>query len=231
MARILVADDEEGLREFVADALTDDGHVVARAADGAEALQHLSRESFDLVITDLRMPRIDGLAVLQRLRAEQPDAEAIMLTAHGSVESAVEAMRLGAFDYLEKPISGPAQLRLLVARALERRSLLTAKDRAEREQPALPPLTWRDPVMDTVVESLRRVAPTNATVLLTGESGSGKEVAARTIHAWSRRAGGPFVAINCAAHHGHIAGERAVRSREGRLHGCQRRPSRPHRAG
>jgi two-component system response regulator FlrC len=199
MARILVADDEEGLREFVADALAGDGHVVVRAADGAEALQHIAREQFDLVITDLKMPRIDGLAVLQRLRAEQPDAEAIMLTAHGSVESAVEAMRLGAFDYLEKPISGPAQLRLLVSRALERRSLRTAKDRAEREQPALPPLTWGDPVMETVVESLRRVAPTHATVLLTGESGSGKEVAARTVHAWSRRAGGPFVAINCAA--------------------------------
>jgi two-component system response regulator FlrC len=199
MAKILVADDEEGLRAFVADALELDGHVVSRAEDGADALRQLTREAYDLVITDLRMPRIDGMAVLQRLRADQPDTEAIVLTAHGSVETAVEAMRLGAFDYIEKPIGSPGELRLVVSRALERRSLRTAKDRSERERPVLPPLTYGDPIMAPVVEALRRVAATNATVLLTGESGTGKELAARTLHAWSRRASGPFVAINCAA--------------------------------
>jgi two-component system, NtrC family, response regulator AtoC len=199
MARILVADDEDGLREFIAEALEDDGHTVVQAADGAEALQDIARESFDVLVTDLKMPRIDGMAVLQRARVEQPDMEVVMLTAHGSVETAVQAIKLGAFDYLEKPIGSPGELRLLVSRALERRSLRTAVVRAERERAPLPPLTYGDPVMTRVVENLRKVAATNATVLFSGESGTGKEIAARTLHAWSRRSSGPFVAVNCAA--------------------------------
>jgi len=104
----------------------------------AEALQQLGREAFDLLITDLKMPRLDGMAVLQRVRAELPEMEAIVLTAHGTVETAVEAMRLGAFDYLEKPMGSPGQLRMVVARALERRALRTDRDRAQRERPVLP---------------------------------------------------------------------------------------------
>ncbi len=199
MARILVADDEQGLREFVAEALEDDGHAVVAVADGQEAARCISQESFDLLITDLRMPELDGLGVLRHARAEQPEMEVILLTAHGSVESAVEAMKLGAFDYLEKPISSPRELRLLAARALERRALLADRDRAAREAPPLPPLSYGDPAMEPVVEALRKVASTNASVLLTGESGTGKEVAARTLHAWSARSNGPFVAVNCAA--------------------------------
>ena len=199
MARILVADDEPGLREFVAEALEDDGHAVTQAADGAEAAQELARAQFDLLVTDLRMPRLDGIALLRRARSDQPDLEVIVLTAHGSVDSAVEAMKLGAFDYLEKPIDSPRELRMLAARALERRSLLAERDRAARSIPALPPLSYGDPVMAPVIDALERVARTNATVLLLGESGTGKEVAARTLHAWSDRADGPFVAVNCAA--------------------------------
>ncbi len=199
MARILVADDEQGLRTFVAEALESDGHVVAQAADGVAAAQQLAKESFDLLITDLKMPRMDGMALLRQARLEQPEMEVIVVTAHGSVDSAVEAMKLGAFDYLEKPIAGPGQLRLLASRALERRQLLAARDRAVREAPALPPLTWGDPAMTPVVEALRKVARTDASVLLLGESGTGKEVAARTLHAWSTRAQRPFVAVNCAS--------------------------------
>jgi two-component system, NtrC family, response regulator AtoC len=199
VARILVADDEPGLRAFAAEVLQDDGHVVVQAADGVEAAQRLARESFDLLITDLKMPRLDGLALLRQARLEQPEMEVIMLTAYGSVDTAVEAMKLGAFDYLQKPIAGPAQLRLLVSRALERRQLLAARDRAVRDAPALPPLTYGDPAMIPVVEALRKVARTDASVLLLGESGTGKEVAARTLHAWSARAQRPFVAVNCAS--------------------------------
>ncbi|MGA2382668.1 MAG: sigma-54 dependent transcriptional regulator [Gemmatimonadales bacterium] len=199
MARILVADDEQGLRTFVAEALETDGHVVAQAADGVDAARSLARESFDLLITDLKMPRMDGLALLRQARLEQPEMEVIVVTAHGSVDTAVEAMKLGAFDYLEKPIAGPGQLRLLASRALERRALLAARDRAVREAPALPPLTYGDPAMAPVVEALRKVARTDASVLLLGESGTGKEVAARTLHAWSARAQSPFVAVNCAS--------------------------------
>ena len=194
-----MADDEPGLRAFAAEALQDDGHAVAQAVDGADAAQRLRRETFDLLITDLRMPRLDGMALLRQMRVEQPELEVIVLTAFGTVDSAVEAMKLGAFDYLQKPIGSPGALRLLAARALEHRALLAARDRATRETPELPPLSYGDPAMAPVTEALRKVAATNATVLLMGESGTGKEVAARTLHAWSPRASGPFVAVNCAA--------------------------------
>ncbi|MDI7267673.1 MAG: sigma-54 dependent transcriptional regulator [Myxococcota bacterium] len=199
MARILVADDEEGIRAFVAEALEADGHSVAQAADGREAELRLAERGFDLLISDLKMPRLDGMALLRKVRAEQPEVEIIVLTAYGTVDSAVEAMKLGALDYLQKPIGSPAELRLLVSRALERRSLLALRDRTSRDAEAEEPMTWGDPAMKPVLAALRKVAATPATVLLLGESGTGKEVAARAIHRWSARTAGPFVAVNCAA--------------------------------
>jgi len=198
MARILVADDEAGVRSFLAETLELGGHEVSQAADGEEALALLARRAFDLLVTDLRMPKRDGMEVLREAHARQPDLEVIVLTAHGSVSSAVEAMRLGAFDYLQKPVDGPDQVLLLAERALERRRLKTLREQVAGED-ADEPLTHGDPVMTPVVEALRKVAPTDATVLLLGESGTGKEVAARAVHRWSRRAAGPFVAVNCAA--------------------------------
>ena len=198
MARILVADDEAGVRSFLAETLELGGHEVAQASDGEEALALLARRAFDLLVTDLRMPKRDGMEVLREAHARQPDLEVIVLTAHGSVSSAVEAMRLGAFDYLQKPVDGPDQVLLLAERALERRRLKTLREQLADED-ADEPLTHGDPVMKPVVEALRKVAPTDATVLLLGESGTGKEVAARAVHRWSKRAAGPFVAVNCAA--------------------------------
>jgi two-component system response regulator AtoC len=199
MARILVVDDEEGIRDFVAEALEGDGHTAVRARDGEEAAAKIRAEGFDLMITDLRMPGLDGMELVRLARSEQPEMEVIVLTAHGSVETAVEAMKLGALDYLQKPISSPGELRLLASRALERRSLLALRDRSSREAPGVPRLSYGDPTMQPVVEAIEKVARTNATVLLLGESGTGKEVAARTIHARSARASGPFVAVSCAA--------------------------------
>jgi DNA-binding NtrC family response regulator len=200
MARVLIVEDEEGIREFLSEALADDGHDVATAADGMAALRQLHDFSFDLMITDLRMPgALDGMDLVRKARSELPEMEVIVLTAHGTVSDAVEAIKLGAFDFLQKPISGPAELRLLVGRAIERRRLLTFKDASRRDEESLPPLTYGDPVMVPVVRALEKVAPTNATVLLLGESGSGKEVAAHTIHLRSARADGPFIALNCAA--------------------------------
>jgi two-component system, NtrC family, response regulator AtoC len=199
MASILIVDDEPGIREFLADALVGDGHEPVQAADGAAAVSALHARAFDLMITDLKMPgALDGVDLLRKARSEHPEMEVIVLTAHGSVESAVEAMKLGAFDYLEKPVGSPAELRLLVSRALERRRLV-AKDEVQREIRRIPPLTYGDPVMQTVVTALERVAPTTATVLLLGESGTGKEIAAQVIHERSPRARGPFVPVNCAA--------------------------------
>ncbi|HSK04135.1 MAG TPA: sigma-54 dependent transcriptional regulator [Kofleriaceae bacterium] len=200
MARILVADDEAGLREFITDCLELDEHTVVAAKDGKEAAKLLDERGFDLVLTDLKMPGLDGMAVLRKVRAEQPEVEVIVMTAHGTVDNAVEAMKLGAFEYLQKPISGPDELRLLVGRAVERRELHNRVDGAARHaEPAGPPLTYGDPVMRPVVEAIEKVARTAATVLLLGESGTGKEVAARSIHAQSPRATRPFMAINCAA--------------------------------
>jgi two-component system response regulator AtoC len=197
MGRVLVADDEPGIRSFVAGCLERDGHVVEQAGDGDAALAALRGRAFDLLITDLRMPGLDGLRLVETALAEQPELQAIVLTAHGNVETAVAAMKLGAFDYLQKPPSGPAELRLLVARALERKSLLALR---ERELGAAAPirLSWGAPRMTAVVQALEKVARTDATVLLLGESGVGKELAARAVHQQSPRAAGPWVAINCA---------------------------------
>jgi len=203
MARILVADDEAGLREFLTDALELDEHIVVAAKDGKEAAKLLDERGFDLVLTDLKMPGMDGMQLLRKVRAEQPEIEVIVMTAHGTVDNAVEAMKLGAFEYLQKPISGPDELRLLVARAVEHRSLKDRVDGTNRrihgDDAQHPPLTYGDPAMRPVVEAIEKVARTAATVLLLGESGTGKEVAARAIHAQSPRATKPFMAINCAA--------------------------------
>jgi len=199
MATILVVDDEPGIREFLADALALDDHDVAQAADGMEALRLVYDRAFDLMLTDLRMPgALNGIDLLRKLKSEQPETEVIVMTAHGSVETAVEAMKLGAYDYLQKPVGSPAELRLIVGRALERRRL-RAKDEVQRQSYTVPPLSYGDPVMQPVITALDKVARTNSTVLLLGESGTGKEVAARTIHERSTRSDGPFVPVNCAA--------------------------------
>ncbi len=199
MARILVVDDDEGVRSFIAEALEMDNHVLSQAASGEEALRILATQTFHLMITDLRMPGQGGLVLLRQARTDWPEMEAIVLTAYGTVQSAVEAMRLGAFDFLQKPLPSPEALRLLTNRALERSSLRALRERVQRSDAPPPVLSYGAPAMQHVVFELHKVAPTDATVLLLGESGTGKEVAARLLHNLSARAQGPFVAINCAA--------------------------------
>ena len=195
--RVLVVDDEEGVRTFIAESLERDGHEVDQASDGEAGLRAAREEPFDVVITDLRMPKMDGMALVRALRTEQTDVEIVVLTAHGDVATAVEAMKLGVFDYLQKPLSGPAAVRDLVKGALARRAALGAPARSEPSTGASK-LTFGAPSMRPVVEALNKVAKSGATVLLQGESGTGKEVAARILHETSPRAGKPFVAINCA---------------------------------
>jgi DNA-binding NtrC family response regulator len=144
------------------------------------------------------MPVADGMQVVRTARTEQPDVEVIVLTAFGAVATAVEAMKLGAFDYLEKPVESPAAIRALVARALARRVEIVGRREGGGEARDGLRLSWGAPAMGPVVEALGKVARTSSTVLLLGESGTGKEVAARTIHSRGPRAGRPFVAINCA---------------------------------
>jgi two-component system response regulator FlrC len=197
VARILVVDDDDGVRAFLADSLSLAGHEVDQAGDGVEALERIAARAYPLVVTDLKMPRLDGLGLVDRIKKDHPETEVIVVTAHGSVDSAVDAMKRGAFDFVQKPLSSPDELSELAARALDRHRL-AARDEVRRDGEP-PPLTYGAPAMEPVVAALQKVAVTEATVLLLGESGTGKEVAARAIHDWSRRSGGPFVAINCAA--------------------------------
>jgi two-component system, NtrC family, response regulator AtoC len=196
MANVLIVDDEEGIRSFLVEALETEGYQVDDAADGVEALDKLRERTYHVVLTDLRMPRLDGMALLAHLRSEHPRTEVIMMTAYGSVESAVEAMKQGASDYLQKPLAGPGQVRSLVARAVDRCRLRETASPPQENQPLL---GCKSTAMQAVSRSLQRVAATDATLLLLGESGTGKEVAARTVHQWSTRARGPFVAVNCAS--------------------------------
>jgi two-component system NtrC family response regulator len=201
MARILLIDDDASLREVLAYTLREQGHEVEMAADGTAGLILLERAVPDAVITDLKMPGVDGLEVLRRTHDIDATLPVIVLTAFGSIEDAVAAMRDGAHDYLTKPYNRD-ELRLTVEKALEKRRLVlenrTLRDRLREEHRRMP-LVHVSPAMERVVAAIRRLAPTDATVLITGESGTGKELVAQALHNLSDRWDAPFVAINCAA--------------------------------
>jgi DNA-binding NtrC family response regulator len=177
------------MRELLGRILGEMGLEVEAVPDGLAAMARLA-EAFDLVITDIRMPGADGIQVLEYARRKWPATPVIVLTAFGTIPGAVDAMRLGAFDYLQKPLPEPQALREVVARALAQ---------AGRDPRPVATVVAEDPLMAKVEETARRVAPTETTVLLLGESGTGKEVIARLIHEASPRAGAAFVAVNCAA--------------------------------
>ena len=199
---VLVVEDDALMRSFLVEVLAAEGHRVESAADGADGLARLGQDAWDLVITDLKMPGLDGLALLREGRRIRPEARWIVITAHGSVESAVEAMKAGATDYLLKPFKSPDELRLVVRRALreaesETRITLLSEELGRDFPPV--DLIFLGAAMEKLHAMAREVAPTTAGVLLTGASGTGKEVLARVIHAWSPRREQPFVAVNCAA--------------------------------
>ncbi len=196
MARVLVVDDEPKLARVAAEMLELDGHQVARAAGGRQALVELAAAPFDVVITDLRMPEVDGLAVLAAARALAAPPEVVLMTAYGTAESAVAAMKAGAADYVLKPFAMD-ELRLRVRRLAAQRS---AETRSERLLARLTPeLVAESPAMKAVLASARQVAATDATVLLLGESGTGKSQVARYVHYQGKRAAAPLVEVHCAA--------------------------------
>ncbi|HEX8393268.1 MAG TPA: sigma-54 dependent transcriptional regulator [Longimicrobium sp.] len=199
-ARVLVVDDQQIVRDLVAEVMRQAGYAVDTAPSGEEALRALDREMYDLVLLDINLPGVSGMDVLGAARALQMDAEFIMLTGFGSVESAVEAMRLGAYDYLNKPVDVD-ELALTAERALRERETRRelARLRAESGSGIRQRLVGRTPAMHRLWELLERVAPTRATVLVTGETGTGKELVARAIHELSDRARRPFIAVNCSA--------------------------------
>jgi len=199
--RVLVIEDEAGMRGFLRDVLAGEGMDVGEAADGDQGLRMAQARSYDLVLTDLRITGLSGIALVRALRSLPDAPELVVLTAYGTVADAVEAMKVGAFDFLEKPVSGPDQVRVVARNAIERRALLEENERLRRFTGSRPPdLVAMDPKMKAVLERVARVAPTDATVLILGESGVGKEVIAREIHRRRFREGDrPFLAINCAA--------------------------------
>ncbi len=198
---ILVADADVDVRSQIMVELAREGYSVAQAADGDQTLGLLGQQIFDLVITDLHLPGAGGLEVLSYLQEHAPGTPVIVITKFGSVDAAVKAMRQGAFDFQEKPLNHE-HLRLIVARALEKASLGHAFDYLRHEQPyiyQLDKILAASPGMKQVIEQVARVAPTDLTVMLTGESGTGKSLIAGAIHANSPRRGHTLVTVNCAA--------------------------------
>ncbi len=201
MATILVVDDEQGMREFLTVLLEHQGYRVIAASDGEQALQLIVHQPPDLVISDVRMPKVDGIGLLAGIRETHPHLPVIMMTAYASSDSTIQAMRLGADDYITKPFRID-EIRLVVEKALAKR---LAKQRDKTAQPATPAeaqltgIIGRSPKMIELYKLISRVAGLDSTILITGESGTGKELVARTIHYASPRADNAFLAINCCA--------------------------------
>jgi DNA-binding NtrC family response regulator len=202
LGRVLVVDDHAAARTSVIDVLRHAGYVVEGLASAVEALPLLERKPFDVVITDLQMPGIDGLEFIRQLSLRRAVVQSIMITAHATIASAVEAMRIGAFDYLEKPFDIVA-LENVVARAMERVRAGADDSDAKTSNAAANGddlgMVGSSAAMERLRQRIRQVAPTDETVLICGESGSGKELVARALHAASRRAGKPLVSLNCPA--------------------------------
>lgn len=199
--KILIVDDEPLKRSIMEDQLSAAGYAVATASNPLDAEKHLSHAQFQVVITDLRMPGQDGLSFLRELRRREPDQAVIVMTAYGTVETAVEAMKLGAFDYLQKPFS--TEELLLKLDKLSRYEHLADENEALRRQLAVQTeglqIVGRSEGIRKVLARIHAIADADTTVLIEGESGTGKELAARTIHGSSFRATAPFVAVSCAA--------------------------------
>lgn len=200
MARVLIVDDQEMMRDSLAATLSREGHEVVAAHDGQAALNRLTERRFELMLTDLKMPRVNGLELLGEVKKVRPDLPVILMTAFATVQTAVEAMRLGAYDYIQKPFDGE-ELKLLVDRTLEH-ARLRLENQALRtivESNGPRPLIGESAAMADVKRKIELVARSSATVLIRGPSGTGKEVASRAIHFASDRRDRPFLAVNCAA--------------------------------
>lgn len=198
---LLVADDEEGFRELLRQRLQRKGYTVTAVADGTGALAALAAEEFDAAIFDLKMPGADGITVLRKAREVQPTLPVLILTGHGSIETAIEAIRAGAYDYLTKPCN-LTELELLLQKALERRALESQNQSLRavlRRQEGDLHIVGGSTAIAKLLQLTERVAQSETAVLVEGESGTGKELVARAVHTLSARAAGPFVPVNCGA--------------------------------
>ncbi len=204
MGKILVVDDEQGMREFLSIILQKEGHHVITASNGSVALEYLSHNVFDIVLTDIKMPGISGLDILKQTGEHHPDTIVIMITAFASTETAIEAMKQGAYDYISKPFK-VEEIKLIVRNALEKRKLrqenmaLKRKIQEWTTSGLIGGIVGKSPAILAIIELIAKIADSPSTVLITGESGTGKELVARAIHNYSKRKNKPFIAINCSA--------------------------------
>jgi DNA-binding NtrC family response regulator len=201
MPNILVVEDKDSMRNMLYDTLTEEGYRVDSANDGRQALDLVENKSYDLVLTDLRMPEVDGLEVLSRVKEVDAETSVIVMTAFGTIEDAVSAMKCGAYDFLTKPFD-TEHLCVLVNRALENRRLVAENSLLRQELLAdhgIDNIIGQNEKMRELGQMVQKVAKSDASVLLQGESGTGKELFARAIHNLSLRKGGPYITINCAA--------------------------------
>ncbi|MGE5700643.1 MAG: sigma-54-dependent transcriptional regulator [Deltaproteobacteria bacterium] len=199
--RVLVVDDEAGMRDVLGKILSAEGYVVAQARSGVEALKALEKNRYDFILCDIRMPEMGGLEMLKELSARKTPGTVIMMSAFGTVETAVEAMKLGAYDYISKPFMSD-EILLTLRKAQEREALRKENEylRSEVEKAFRPEdLLYSSPAMEEVVRMVEKVKDYDSTVLVTGESGTGKELVARMLHYGGRRRAKPFVAVNCGA--------------------------------
>jgi two-component system nitrogen regulation response regulator NtrX len=195
---VLIVDDEPGVRTALTGVLSDEGYSVDAVESGEACLDRIGRDAFDVIILDVWLPGIDGLATLGRLRQMKNDSEVVMISGHGNIESAVRAIKMGAFDFVEKPLS--LEKTVLVVRNALRQRKLEAENRALRARvDRAGKMVGESPLMRQLRELVAVAAPTNGRVLIFGENGTGKELVARTVHALSRRRNQPFVEVNCAA--------------------------------
>ncbi len=200
-AKILIAEDEKGMRDVLEIFLQEEGYDTFIAKDGKEALEMLEQDIFDVVITDVKMPRADGFEVLKKTKEISPHTVVIMITAFGTAEAAFEAIKLGAYDYIEKPFK-IEEIRIVIKRALERKKFISKLSLLSERIPApqkLSNIIYRSEKMKNLIETLPKIAESNSNVLITGESGVGKELIANALHRLSQRANREFVTINCAA--------------------------------
>src|SRR5712671_4844862 len=196
---ILIADDEEPIRHVLTVLLAEQGYFVRSVKDGEEALRELSARDYDALVTDVRMPGMDGLSLVREVQRQAPDTTVIVMSAYGSHDLALEAMKAGAYDYLGKPFR-PDEVLLVLRKAEERERLRAENRRLRREMSRLAPqLVAESAAMKEVLRVVQKVAPMVTTVLIEGESGTGKELVARALHDLSPRAERTFVAVNCGA--------------------------------
>jgi two-component system nitrogen regulation response regulator NtrX len=198
MSNILIVDDEKAIRKTLGEILSYEGYKMDEAGDGEEALKRFKEKAYDVVLCDIKMPKMDGIEFLERARESNPDVPIIMISGHGTIETAVEAVKKGAYDYISKP---PDLNRLLITirNAMDKTSLVTETKVLKRKVSKVQEMIGESAPIKKIKDTIEKVAPTEARVLITGENGVGKELVARWLHERSSRAGGPLVEVNCAA--------------------------------